>query len=89
MHNVEALRAAIFDTIAKLKEGKIDINQAKAIGDLGQVIINSAKVEVQYAQVNEKASSSFFLEDGLAGNQSLTETGIKEVNGGMTFHRIK
>lgn len=41
-----ALRAELFATLQGLKEGKIDAKVAKEISAIGQVIINSAKVEV-------------------------------------------
>lgn len=37
----------------------MDIDRAKAICDVGQVIINSAKVEVDYCKATGKAGSAF------------------------------
>lgn len=47
---IQDLRDTLFDVIAELKnpDSKIDIERVKAISDLSQVIINSAKVEVDY-----------------------------------------
>ena len=44
--NISDLRDGLFDAIALLKEGKLTMEQAMAISEMGQVIINSAKVEV-------------------------------------------
>jgi hypothetical protein len=45
---IQDLRNHLFETIEMLKEGDIDIDRAKAISEVAQVIINSAKVEVQF-----------------------------------------
>lgn len=46
MRNINDLRETLLDTIAALRDKKIDVETAKAIGDLSQVVVNSAKVEV-------------------------------------------
>lgn len=46
---IEDLRESIFDTIDLLKAGKIDVSQAKAVADLGHVIVDTAKVEIEFA----------------------------------------
>lgn len=63
---VENLREALFDTIEALKEGKIDIEKAKTIAELGQVIINSAKAETDFLKLvtdpsYRKAAGSGFI----------------------------
>lgn len=45
---IQDLRNHLFETIEMLKDGDIDIDKAKAISEVAQVIINSAKVEVQF-----------------------------------------
>ncbi|MFW8567013.1 hypothetical protein [Orrella sp. 11846] len=60
--NISHLRDELFDAIALLKEGKIDVNQAKAISDLSQNIINTAKVEVDYIRAAGGTSHSEFIE---------------------------
>ena len=47
-YDVSDLRNELFDTLKKLKDGTIDVAQAKAITNVGQVIVNSAKVEVDF-----------------------------------------
>ncbi|AKH38447.1 MULTISPECIES: hypothetical protein [Nitrosomonas] len=42
-----------------LKDKSIDIKHAKAISDTAQVIINSAKIEADYAKHNKKKTTSF------------------------------
>lgn len=45
---IQDLRNHLFETIEMLKDGDIEIDKAKAISEVAQVIINSAKVEVQF-----------------------------------------
>lgn len=49
-NKVDDLRNHLFATIEALldEEKPLDIERAKAVADVAQVIINSAKVEVQY-----------------------------------------
>lgn len=47
-NKITDLRNHLFETIEMLKEKEIDLETAKAICDVSQVIINSAKVEVQF-----------------------------------------
>jgi len=41
------LRERLFDALDGLASGKIDVATARAVSDLSQTIINSAKVEVE------------------------------------------
>ncbi|HET6224639.1 MAG TPA: hypothetical protein VFF27_00075 [Bacteroidia bacterium] len=49
-NKIENLRDHLFSTIDKLMDDQkpMDIERARAISDVAQVIINSAKVEVDY-----------------------------------------
>ncbi len=64
-NNIEALRRHLFETLEALKdkENPMDIERAKAISEVSQVIINTAKVEVQYAQATGLRTTGF-LQDG-------------------------
>lgn len=63
-NDINELRSVLFDTIKKLNNKEIDIDMAKTINDTAQVIINSAKVEVDYAKVtgSSRASTTFIPE---------------------------
>lgn len=52
-NSIADLRAHLFDTIAALKAGTMEVEKAKAIGDIAQVVINSAKVEVDFLRVRD------------------------------------
>ena len=60
MSNIDTLRNVLFSTLEELKSGKINVEKAKAISDVSQTIINTAKVEVDFARANGGASSNFF-----------------------------
>lgn len=45
---ISGLRNDLFETISLLKSGKIKTAEAKEISTLAQVIINSAKLEIEY-----------------------------------------
>ncbi|HXE19320.1 MAG TPA: hypothetical protein VN629_06930 [Castellaniella sp.] len=62
--NISDLREAMFDTLADLRAGKITVEQAKAVSDVGQVIINSAKVEVDYIRANNGGETPFLESTG-------------------------
>lgn len=63
-----------------LKKGEISIEQAKAISEMSQVIINTAKVEVDYIKVNNGGETPF-LES--VGNGNLPQGVV-----GITRHRL-
>ena len=58
-NNITELRVILFDTLRGLKDKTIDIEHAKAISDTAQVIINSAKVEADYAKHYKRKTTSF------------------------------
>jgi len=47
-NKINDLRDHLFETLERLKDGDIDIETARAITDVSQVIINSAKIEVDF-----------------------------------------
>lgn len=74
------LRDAMFDTLDALKSGKITVDQAKTMSDIGQVIINSAKVEVDYIRANNGGNSGFI--------DPTTVEGLPPGVTGITRHRL-
>lgn len=57
--SIEALRRHLFDAIAGVKAGTVDVDKARAINDLSQTIVNTAKVEVDYLRTVSGKGSSF------------------------------
>jgi hypothetical protein len=73
-NNIETLRDHLFATLAALqdKTAPMDIERAKAVSDIAQTIINSAKVEVEYAKATGAKGSGFLekrqeLPSGITG----------------------
>ena len=62
MSDINSLRKTLFETMQGVKDGTINADQAKQIADIGQVIINSAKVEIEYAHKTGAHVVSGFLE---------------------------
>lgn len=58
---IDDLRAHLFQTLEALsdKAAPMDIARAKAISDVAQTIINTAKVEVDFARVTGENVSNF------------------------------
>lgn len=77
---IDDLRALLFETIAGVKDGTLSIDKAKTISDLSQVMVNSAKVEVDFAKATGNKAGSGFLD-----KPSQLPAGIT----GVTQHRIK
>lgn len=87
-NNVNDLREHLFTALKGLKEGTIDVDRAKAMSEVAQVIINSAKVEVEFAKATGGTSGTGFLpieHDAAASAQSNLPPGIT----GVHVHRIK
>ena len=72
-NNIEELRQHLFYTMRKLKDGSIALETAKAISDVGQTIINTAKVEIDYAKaVNGDCESKFLAQEEDALPEGIT-----------------
>jgi hypothetical protein len=59
------LRNLLFETMEKLMDDQdpMDLDRAKAVAEVGQVIINSAKVEVDFMKQTGRIESSFIQPD--------------------------
>lgn len=78
-NTINDLRTHLFDALRGVKDKSMDIETAKAISDISQVIVNSAKVEVDYAKATG-SKGSWFLERAPDLPPGIT---------GITQHRIK
>lgn len=68
-NTIESLRSTLFDTLQDVKSGKMEIERAKAICEISQTIVNTAKVEIDYAHKTGAKVASQFIE---APRQQLT-----------------
>jgi hypothetical protein len=78
-NDVDTLRGHLFDAMKELKAGTLSIEKAKAMSEIAQTIINSAKVEVEYAKATGKSGSKFLEK------QAELPAGIT----GTTVHKIR
>lgn len=60
---INDLREILFSTMEDLRAGKIDVEQAKQIGNLGQVIVNSAVAEVRHLKEQGGSGTGFISEE--------------------------
>lgn len=78
---VADLRDHLFAALQGLRDGTVDVEKARAMSDVAQTIINTAKVEIDYLRVNGGGESGFI--DAVAS--SALPDGITRI----TRHRIK
>ena len=84
--DLTALRAALFDTLAAVKAGTMELDRARAVNELGKTLIDSAKVEVEYLRTTGGGESAFI--DSAIGADNVRQAlppGIV----GITRHRLK
>ncbi len=81
MKPIDDLREHLFQTLKALRDptNPMDIDRAKAISDVAQTVINSAKVEVEHMRIAPGSGTGFIPER----DENLPK-GIK----GVTTHRI-
>jgi hypothetical protein len=62
-NKIEDLRNHLFEVLEALKdtENPMAIDRAKAIADVAQVVVNSAKVEVDFIRATDAATDTGFI----------------------------
>jgi hypothetical protein len=65
MKNIKELRNFLGETMKALKDGHLDVDKAKTISDLGQVIVNTAKVEVDFIKAAKIKDATDFISDAI------------------------
>lgn len=62
-NKIEDLRNHLFATLEALQDedNPMDIERAKTIADVAQVIVNSAKIEVDFIKATGKSEGSGFI----------------------------
>jgi len=58
---IQDLRHHLFEKIEMLKDKDIDIATAKAISEVAQVIVNTAKVEVSFIRATQSTEDTGFI----------------------------
>ena len=60
--NFDSMREIIFDSMRMVKAGTLDVEKAKSISMLGQTIINSVKVEVDFIKLTGSSDKSKMID---------------------------
>jgi len=62
-NKIEDLRNHLFATMESLMdpENPMEINRAKAIADVAQVIVNSVKIEVDFLKATDRTQGTGFI----------------------------
>ncbi len=84
--SITALRAHLFEALAGVKAGTLDLDKARAVNEIGKTLVDSARVEVEYLRATGGGESSFL--DTTVGAANVPDglpTGIT----GRLVHRIK
>ena len=85
MPDMREMRNHLFDVLKGLKNGSIKVETAKTINETAQVLINSAKVEVDFLKVtNGNVGSGFIPVPDLA-----PKAGRLPLPDGYTAHGVK
>lgn len=61
-NNINSLRDTLFATLQEVKTGTMEIDRARAVADVAQCIIATAKVEIDYAKATGADINSTLIE---------------------------
>lgn len=93
---MDDLRAHLFAALDGLRDKSMDVSTAKAMCEVGQTIVNTAKAEADFARATGGRVISNLIpasEEAASPNvtriATATATGVKEVEGNVTRHRLK
>lgn len=84
-NNISTVREHLLDTLNDLRDRKnpMDVERARAVADVARVLVDSAKVEVDFIKATNQSGSEFFG-DGRKITGEQLPNGIT----GITRHRI-
>jgi hypothetical protein len=89
MSDINTLRAHLFSEISALREGQkgATVERAKAVSEIAQTIINTAKVELEFMRQTERKTTDFIP---LKGSARQISSGTVESNpaAGITRHTM-
>lgn len=89
MKTIEDLRAALFDTLVGVREGRIDLTHAKVISDLSQTIINTGKLEVEFMRQTGQLGTGFVPLTEPEEIVKTTATGTLTRTPGSVVHKLR
>lgn len=85
-NNISTVRQHLLDTLADLRnrENPMEVERARAVADVARVLVDSAKVEVDFIKASGATGSDFMLPDD-EEKQPQLPSGIT----GIRRHHIK
>ena len=80
-NNITTVRQHLLDTLADLRnrDNPMEVERARAVADVARVLIDSAKVEVDYLKVTNQGNSDF-----LGNEQAAPDSPNKGLPPGIT-----
>ena len=60
-NTISDLRKHLFDAIQGVRDGSLDVEKAKAVGELSKVVVESAKVEVDFMKAGGMTNGTGFI----------------------------
>ncbi|MGX5662198.1 hypothetical protein [Diaphorobacter nitroreducens] len=87
---MSSLQDILMQSIQDVRSGAMDASKAKAVNEIAQTLINSAKVEVEFMRATKRSESRFF-QPGLESTPRKQGGTQQIVNGPWTglVHHIK
>lgn len=87
--NIEEVRGHLLATLADLRnrDKPMEVERARAVAAVAAVIVDTARVEVDYLKVTGQNQSAFMERIG-AGEVTATTSGTVERIGNVTRHRM-
>lgn len=82
-NDLAALRAVLFDTLRGVRAGTTDLDQARAVNALAQTLVDTGRLEVEYARTVGTDIASGFLPE--PASPTPPAPGIK----GTTVHKLR
>jgi hypothetical protein len=73
-NDIQGLRDIMFATLRGIKDGSVEIDKAKAMNDMAQTIINSAKAEIEFIKVTGQTAAATSFLAGEDSNKQITNT---------------
>lgn len=85
MNDLNSLRTHLFETLAAVREGKMDLDRARTVNEIGKTLIDSAKVEVDFIRATDGDGSSFLKLPAEPPKPDALPPGVL----GITQHRLR
>jgi hypothetical protein len=73
-NNISDMYTLLLETAKGVKDGTIEIDKAKTIAEVSQVVVNAGKLECEYLKLAQKTDSKFLTDK----TESIDET-LKEI----------